>query len=130
MRTNLFNENPYFDFIISRFFGLCILLMAFSCDKTPTCEMDNTGTFIIENTSRTGTLYVFINERRPSINGPGDLQVAPGEKGKIAVPAGQHNIKASIRVTRCNNGRCGTTSSGQPERTVDLFACEDKNLVY
>lgn len=130
MKKQVFKENPYMDFIISNFFTLLIIVMVASCEKTPTCEIDNTGTFIIENTSPTATLYVFFNEGRPSINGSGDLQVRPGEKGEITLPAGQHNVKAAKRVTNCNNGRCSTNSTGQPEKDVDLFQCEQKNLVY
>jgi len=111
-------------------FVLGITAFSYSCEKTNSCEMDNTGTIIVENTHHSGRLQVHFNKSKVSVNGAGDLSIGPGEMESMDLPAGQHNVKAVLIISTCNNGRCSVSSSGKPEKNVDLAACEKKNLVY
>lgn len=111
---------------------LVILFMLSSCsDDTPECEMSNTGTIIIENTRSKGTVQVFFNKTGTiAINGPGNLNIPSGEKASIELPAGQHNVKARLSISSCSGNRCQISTSGLPEKNVDLSSCDDFNLSY
>ena len=109
------------------------LLFAFaSCSKDELdCIKNNTGTIIVENSRNNGSVQVYFNETGTiSVNGSGDLSILPGEKQSIQLPAGQHNVKARLIISSCNGGRCSVSSSGLPEKDVDLNSCQDLNLIY
>lgn len=117
------------------FSTLVLLLMLFiisSCsDDTPECEMSNTGNIIIENTSSEGTLKIFFNKTGSlPLGGSGDLNIPAGEKARMELSAGQHNIKAKLTISRCSGGRCHIQEMGRSEKNVNLSSCVDFNLVY
>lgn len=119
---------------VYRLFCLALLANIFilsSCTSEDACESNNTGTFIFQNTSSTATLQVFINEFGTiSANGLGDVNVPPGESESIDLPAGQQNLKARYMTSSCSNGRCQISTSGLPERDVDLNSCEQSTITY
>jgi hypothetical protein len=111
---------------------ITVLLCATSCAKEiPSCEETNIGTIIVENSRTKGVVKIYFNETdRIPINGSGDLNIPPGEKANMSLPAGLHNVKAILSITECTGGRCHTTTSGLPEKNTDLASCEDLNLIY
>jgi hypothetical protein len=111
------------------FFAVIFVFAAASCNKND-CESDNTGSLIIENTNAEATLHIFINKEIQAVNSVGDLTSEPGEKQSTRLPAGDHILRALLRVTNCSGSRCSVSNTSQPDRTTTLLACEDKNLVY
>lgn len=108
-----------------------VLLLLVSCTKEAACESNATGTLLFENTNTTATLQIFINEFGTiAVNAAGDLSVAPGESQSMDLPAGPQNVKARFTTAVCNGGRCQTSTSGLPEREVDLEACDALTLSY
>jgi hypothetical protein len=60
----------------------------------------------------------------------GDVSVAPGESETMDLPAGPQNVKARFTTVVCEGSRCQTSTSGLPEREVDLEACDALTLTY
>lgn len=112
-------------------FALVFILATCSCSKEDACESNNTGTLTFVNSNRNGTLQVFINNFGTiAVNGPGDVSVPPGESVSVDLPAGPQNLKARLSFSSCSGNRCSVSTSGLPERDVDLSACERSNVSY
>ena len=131
MKKTTYSNRPVIGIfsILALFLGLssCCELSG-NCQEA--CEENSTSTLIFENTT-SATLQVFINQTgRISINGPGDVDVPPGEMIEYEIAAGFHNIQARTVSCVTNNGRTGCTTQGKPERNIDIDACEKKALVY
>ncbi len=112
--------------------SLVVLGWSFSSceDDPPACEMQNTGTFVVENSHANGSLQVHFNKPRVGANSVGDLSIQPGEKASIELPAGNHKIVAILVISDCNGSRCRVQSSLQNDSREDLFACETRNYVF
>ena len=114
--------------------GLIVLILSISfssCQEDPpACEMQNTGTFVIENGHPNGSLEVYFNKGKVPINGLGDLSLEPGEKGNMELSVGNHNIKAILVITDCSGDRCMVSSSSQNDSDEELRQCEIRNFVF
>ncbi|WP_420322098.1 hypothetical protein [Flagellimonas sp.] len=120
-------------FLFKSSFGaiaLLIFLFTSSCSKTEACEDSNTGTLIIENSRSTGVVKIFFNQEPISGNVSGDLNIKPGEKASGDKLAGQIIIYALLDTSTCSGSQCIIRNETLPERTVDLTACQELNLVY
>ena len=113
-------------------FSLIVLVLGLffsSCEDDPTaCEMQNTGTFVVENGARQGTLEVHFNRARPGRKG--DLSLQPGEQGSMKLPTGKISLLAILVVTDCSGNRCLVQSSTRNDTDEDLAQCETRNFVF
>jgi hypothetical protein len=114
------------------FFNLIVLVLGLSfasCEDDPAaCEMQNTGTFIVENGAREGTLEVHFNQARPGRKG--DLSLQPGEQGSIELPAGKVSLLARLVVSDCVGSRCRVQSTTRNDSEEDLAPCETRNFIF
>lgn len=108
-----------------------LLFLLLSCSKEEECESNNTGELTFQNTNEMGSLQVYINEfGRIAANGQGDVSIPPGESRTIELPPGPQNLKAILIVSTCNGGSCFVSTTGRPEREVDLASCEELSIIY
>ncbi|WP_422859388.1 hypothetical protein ACOKFD_00095 [Flagellimonas sp. S174] len=115
------------------FVSITCLLFSSSCSKdeeTMSCEANNTGTLIIENSRSTGILKIFFDQEPRSGNIPGDLNISPGETANSDLLAGQRIIYALLDTSTCNEGTCIVRNQTLPERTIDLMTCQEFNIAY
>jgi len=131
MKKNLFPNYPAI-----RLFAFLILSLGLSscCELSgncqEACEENNTSTLIFENSTQ-ATLQIFVNQTgRISVNGPGDVNIPPGDVVEYEIAAGFHNIKARTMSCITNGGRTSCTTQGKPERDIDIDACEKKTMAY
>lgn len=124
-KLGFFNNSNF----VHLLFTFIIIFTATSCSNNE-CESDNTGNIIVENFNNVGTLHIFNNKEIRAINSTGDLVIEPGEKQSTSLLAGDHILRAILRVTNCSGGRCSVSNTSLADRTTTLMACEDKNLVY
>ena len=112
--------------------SIVVLGLSFSAcdDDPPACEMQNTGTFVVENSHANGSLQVHFNKSRVGANSVGDLSIQPGEKGSMELPAGNHKIVAILLISDCSGSRCSVQSSLRNDSREDLSACETRNYVF
>ncbi len=101
-----------------------------SCSGEDACSDNNTGTLVFENTNSNATLQISLNQEFGSVNGPGDLSVAPGETQSISSPAGPQTVYARFSQSICVNGRCSISVTGLDTRATDLDTCESATLAY
>lgn len=131
MKLLTLKANPCFFFKSSlSVVAFLIFLLVSSCSKTEACEDSNIGTVIIENSRSIGVLKIFFNQEPISGNVPGDLNIQPGEKANKDELARQIIVYALLDTSTCSGSQCIIRNETLPERTVDLTACQDLNLVY
>ena len=100
-----------------------------SCEDDPAaCEMQNTGTFVVENGARQGTLEVHFNQARPGRKG--DLSLQPGEQGSMELPTGKVSLLAILVVSDCSGNRCLVQTTTRNDSDEDLAQCETRNFVF
>ncbi len=109
---------------------MSLLVFVTACTKSKKCETNNTYTVKVTNTHATAIIQVNVDNDFHSINGPGDYSVSPGGEISFDVSSGSHVIKARSVVTTCSGGRCSTTVTGKPDKTIDHPSCSEAALVY
>ena len=110
--------------------GLFALTTSSCEDDPPACELQNTGTFVVENGHPEGSLEVHFNKARVAGNSQGDLSLEPGESGSMQLPAGSHKVVAILIISPCTGDRCQVQSSSQNNSQEDLSACETRNFIF
>ena len=94
------------------------------------CEINNSGTVIIENSRSTGILKIYFDQEPRSGNTSGDLNIRPGERANSDLLAGQKIIYALLDTSTCSGEVCLIRNESLPMRTIDLMACQEINLTY
>ena len=131
---NLFTyfEKIPFQSLFKWFFNFTLVVLAFSftsCEDDPAaCEMQNTGTFVVENGARQGTLEVHFNRTTPGRKG--DLSLQPGEQGAMELSAGKISLVAILVVSDCSGNRCLVQTNTRNDSDEDLAPCETRNFVF
>lgn len=118
---------------LSKVVILFLLIIPVSCSKdNEACEDNNTGILNAENSRSTGAVFIILNETGQISLNDASLSIPPNESASITLPAGQHSLRALLVISVCseNGMRCSNNTSELPERTVDLDACQEINLVY